>query len=644
MPNPDLISIINRRNTISTTHSIKSYRVLARQYRPQKFEDLIGQEAIVKTIENAFRTGRIAHAFMLTGVRGVGKTTLARLLARALNYQISDKQEKPGFIFDQLGMHCKAIMNSNHIDVLEMDAASRTGVNDIREILDSIQYAPVTARYKVYIIDEVHMLSISAFNALLKTLEEPPEHVKFIFATTEVRKIPVTVLSRCQRFDLKRIETPVLADYLSRIAEKEGIKIEKSALTLIARAADGSVRDGLSLLDQAFVQTISSEMISALMIEEMLGFADNVQLAILLEQAANIEQASQMIKKLSEFYKNGADPELVLKDLLSLCHYTTKLKALKEISFYDYGKEVHDILAKLALQLSMAQLTHIWQVLMKTQQQIRFAPNAMHALEMALLQIGIALSLPPPEKIKTLLNQHSQKSESAEINGEVGIKPSTISENKTSSQFKEQSEETSMFSDKEKPDPKLFIQGNPSTDQTLHQNELNQNNKKEIQPSEKQQDTLDPSQSSNQLSQSQQFSTFSKIIEYAETCREISLKSDLERFVRPVHVSKGKLGFSLEKGAPSCLVQTLSQKLQEWTGYPWLVTIETEKLGEQTFYQKKKQKKEQKIQMVKQNVLIKKAFELFEACNIISINQMKTDHPSDNQTEKNVSKTSVKGL
>ena len=260
------------------------YQVLARKYRPKLFSDLIGQEAMVRTLRNAFETGRIAHAFMLTGVRGVGKTTTARLLARAFNYEGAD-HDGPSLKLDPPGEHCKAIMESRHPDVLELDAASRTGVADMRDLLDGVRYSPQAARYKVYIIDEVHMLSTASFNALLKTLEEPPPHVKFIFATTEIRKVPVTVLSRCQRFDLKRLETAELAAHLAKIAAREGAKISEEGITLIARAAEGSVRDGLSILDQAIVQGLDGGEISGEAVRDMLGLGDRLRLLDVFEYA-----------------------------------------------------------------------------------------------------------------------------------------------------------------------------------------------------------------------------------------------------------------------------------------------------------------------------------------------------------------------
>ena len=303
-----------------------AYTVLARKYRPLTFEDLIGQEAMVRTLTNAFSSGRIAHAFMLTGVRGVGKTTTARLLARALNNE-SDTIDRPSLALTATGRHDAAIMEGRHMDVMEMDAASHTGVSDIRDILDSVRYGPVEARYKVYVLDEVHMLSTQAFNALLKTLEEPPPHAKFIFATTEIRKVPVTILSRCQRFDLRRVEPEILSGHLARVANKEGMKIDSEALALIARAAEGSVRDGLSLLDQALVQAEGGQMVKAEVVRDMLGLADRTQTIGLFESlmGGRTPEALEMFRQLYGF---GADPTQVVNDLLEHCHAASVSKML----------------------------------------------------------------------------------------------------------------------------------------------------------------------------------------------------------------------------------------------------------------------------------------------------------------------------
>ena len=376
------------------------YVVLARKYRPKTFEDLIGQEAMVRTIANSFALGRIPHATMLTGVRGVGKTTTARLLARALNYKRGDI-DHPSIELDPPGEHCQAIMESRHPDVFEMDAASRTGINDIREILDSVRYAPVMARYKIYIIDEVHMLSTQAFNGLLKTLEEPPPHVKFMFATTEIRKVPVTVLSRCQRFDLKRIDSERLATHLGNICAKEGVKVDADGLALIARAAEGSARDGLSLLDQALVQKPGAN-VTAADVREMLGLADRGRVLDLFE-AIGRGDAKTAISEARSQYDSGADPTLILRDLLDIGHEAARAQALgaeaKIIGGADWVARVRG----LAASLSPAQLSRLWQMLLKALEEAGKAPDPIAAVEMAMVRLCAAQSLPPPEDAARML-------------------------------------------------------------------------------------------------------------------------------------------------------------------------------------------------------------------------------------------------
>ena len=303
-----------------------AYTVIARKYRPRTFDDLYGQEAMVRTLRNAFASGRIAHAFMLTGVRGVGKTTTARLLARALNYE-TDTVHEPNLDLTEEGRHCRAIIEGRHMDVLELDAASRTGVADMRELLDGVRYSPVEARYKVYIIDEVHMLSTGAFNALLKTLEEPPPHAKFIFATTEIRKVPVTILSRCQRFDLRRVEPDVIVQNLEMIAGKEGARVEAEGMLLIARAAEGSMRDAQSMLDQAIVQAESGQTVTAASIRDMLGLADRAQTITLFEQVMRGE-AGPAVETFRTLYNFGAEPGQVMLDLMDHTHGASVAKAI----------------------------------------------------------------------------------------------------------------------------------------------------------------------------------------------------------------------------------------------------------------------------------------------------------------------------
>ena len=372
-----------------------AYQVLARKYRPRTFEDLIGQEAMVRTLTNAFATGRIAHAFMLTGVRGVGKTTTARLLARALNNE-TDVIDKPSLSLTAHGRHDAAIMAGQHMDVMEMDAASHTGVNDIRDILESVRYAPVEARYKVYVLDEVHMLSTQAFNALLKTLEEPPPHAKFIFATTEIRKVPVTILSRCQRFDLRRVEPEILVEHLGRIADREGMKIETDALALISRAAEGSVRDGLSLLDQALVQAERGETVKTETVRDMLGLADRTQ-TIALFESVMAGRTPEALESFRTLYGFGADPVQVTNDLLEHCHAASVAKMLGPNATRLPNDQAQK-LAALGAAIPAATLSRTWQMLLKALDEVRRAPNPADAVEMAIVRLAYAADLPGPEE------------------------------------------------------------------------------------------------------------------------------------------------------------------------------------------------------------------------------------------------------
>jgi len=377
------------------------YQVLARKYRPRRFEDLIGQEAMVRTLTNAFETDRIAHAFMLTGVRGIGKTTTARLLARALNYT-SDDHDGPSVRLEPPGVHCQAIMESRHPDVLELDAASRTGVADMRELLDGARYSPVSARYKVYIIDEVHMLSIAAFNALLKTLEEPPAHVKFIFATTEIRKVPVTVLSRCQRFDLKRLDTAGLATHLGRVAAAEGAGVSEDALALIARAAEGSVRDGLSILDQAIVQSPEGTGVSGAQVRDMLGLGDRGRLLDVFEQAVSGD-GKAVLSELDDQLRAGADPLILLKDLLDIVADLSALRAAGEDYLPAAPGDWIARLRGLGARLSPAEATRAWQVLLQGYRDTQTAPDPAVALKMVLLRLVAAAGLPSPEEAARMI-------------------------------------------------------------------------------------------------------------------------------------------------------------------------------------------------------------------------------------------------
>ena len=373
----------------------EAYTVLARKYRPRTFEDLIGQEAMVRTLTNAFATGRIAHAFMLTGVRGVGKTTTARLLARALNNQ-TDEIDRPSLALTDQGRHDASIMAGQHMDVVEMDAASHTGIDGIRDIIESVRYAPVEARYKVYVLDEVHMLSNQAFNALLKTLEEPPPHAKFIFATTEIRKVPVTILSRCQRFDLRRVEPEVLVEHLARIAGKEGMTVEADALALIARAAEGSVRDGLSLLDQALVQGERGEPVRTDTVRDMLGLADRSQTIALFEQVMG-GRTPEALETFRTLYGYGADPVQITNDLLEHCHAASVAKMLGP-NATRLPNDQAKALAAMGAAISAGTLSRTWQMLLKALDEVRRAPSPADAVEMAIVRLAYAADLPGPEE------------------------------------------------------------------------------------------------------------------------------------------------------------------------------------------------------------------------------------------------------
>ncbi|MBM3609100.1 MAG: DNA polymerase III subunit gamma/tau, partial [Alphaproteobacteria bacterium] len=385
--------------------AVTPYRVLARKYRPSSFEDLIGQEAMVRTLRNAFALDRIHQAYLLTGVRGVGKTTTARILARAFNYELPAKDghpavTRPTIDMRESGVHCQAIIESRHVDVIEMDAASHTGVDDVREIIEGSRYRPVMARCKVYIIDEVHMLSKSAFNALLKTLEEPPDNVKFLFATTEIEKVPVTVRSRCQRFDLRRVEADVLIDHLAKICAAENVAVERDALALVARAAEGSVRDALSLLDQVIAHGASSEhdgAISAETIRQMLGAGDRTRIIDMFEAVMKGEIAIA-IGVMKELYDSGADPLLALSDLAEFVHFVTRQKVAPASSF-DASITQEERLrgAAFAGELSVPVLTRAWQIIAKGINDVKDSPRPLAAADMVLVRLAYASSLPSPE-------------------------------------------------------------------------------------------------------------------------------------------------------------------------------------------------------------------------------------------------------
>jgi len=394
------------------------YRVLARKYRPQTFSELIGQDAMVKTLANAIERGRIAHAFLLTGVRGVGKTSTARLIAKALNCIGPDGQGGPTINPCNICEPCRAISEGRHIDVIEMDAASHTGIDDIREIIDAVRYASVSARYKIYIIDEVHMLSKAAFNALLKTLEEPPEHVKFLFATTEVNKVPVTVLSRCQRFDLRRIPAEKLAAHFSDVSNAEGVEIEPEALGMIARAAEGSARDGLSILDQAIAHGAGA--VTAGQVRDMLGLADRGRIRRLL-QLVLTGDAGAALAELDEAHELGIDPTQLLRGLMESLHAATRAKAGASSDALQSAEE-RESAAEMAKALGWGTIHRLWQMLLKGLQDVEVAPDPREAAEMALLRLIHAADMPDPASLLAKLSGESAPAISVSV---PGSKPSS---------------------------------------------------------------------------------------------------------------------------------------------------------------------------------------------------------------------------
>ena len=519
----------------------KPYRVLARKYRPSSFDDLIGQEAMVRTVSNAFETGRIPQAWILTGVRGVGKTTTARILARALNYEKPDGSVKgPTIHMPDLGVHCQAIMESRHMDVLEMDAASHTGVDDVRQINDSVRYAPASARYKVYIIDEVHMLSTAAFNAFLKTLEEPPEHAKFVFATTEIRKVPVTVLSRCQRFDLRRVEADVLMGHLSNIAKKEGVEVEPEALGIIARAAEGSVRDSLSLFDQAIAH--AAGLVRADAVRQMLGLADRTRVIDLFEHLARGDIASAFGEFRAQ-YDVGADPVVVLSDLAEFVNFVTRVKIVPATADNVAFGETERVRAReFAAKLSMRVLSRMWQMLLKGITEVQTATRPAAAAEMVLVRIAYVADLPTPDEAIRMLDQNGGGSQIAS----GGAAPSRAAPAAPVSSMSAASPmRTPCFAPVRRGSVRAAANGGavgrrPSPRPCCG------------------------------------ITSFPQLVALAGEKRDILTKAALESDMRLVRFEDGRLEVALERNAARGLVNDLSRKLEQWTGRRWTVIVSNE--------------------------------------------------------------------
>ncbi len=536
------------------------YRVLARKYRPKDFSDLmVGQEPMVRTLTNAFETGRIAQAYMLTGVRGVGKTTTARILARALNYK-TPEIDKPTIDLRVPGEHCQAIMEGRHVDVIEMDAASHTGIDDIREIIEQVRYRPVSARYKVYIIDEVHMLSTQAFNGLLKTLEEPPEHVKFIFATTEIRKVPITVLSRCQRFDLRRISAADLVGLFTAIASKEGFEAEPQALSMIARAAEGSARDGLSLLDQAIAH--GSGRVEADAVRGMLGLADRARIVDLFQYIIKGDVAAA----LSEFnaqYEAGANPVVVLNDLADFTHLVTRMKYVPDASEDPSLSEVERLRGtEFADSVAVSTLSRIWQMLLKGIPETENASRPAGAAEMVLIRLSHAANLPAPEDAARRLEELANGAGAMPTGGSAGGggnghgggaraygSTQAVASAQTSPQMQSAPQPTAMLRAVPDSRPQDMQVAAPRTEERPEPKV----------PVKSVQDIAD----------------------LAQKNRDPVIRAKVRNFVRLVKIEPGRLDMRLGEGAPGSLPGELGVKLKEWTGIHWIISLSKDE-GEPT--------------------------------------------------------------
>lgn len=559
---------------MSDASAPENYRVLARKYRPADFDSLIGQEAMVRTLSNAIDTGRLAHAFILTGVRGVGKTTTARIIAKALNCTSAD-----GPTINPCGTcdNCTSIAESRHVDVLEMDAASRTGVDDIREIIESVRYAPVSARFKIYIIDEVHMLSKSAFNALLKTLEEPPEHVKFIFATTEIRKLPVTVLSRCQRFDLKRVEAEVLVAHLDRLVKAEDCSAEEAALALIARAAEGSVRDSLSLLDQAIAHGAGS--VTEDQVRGMLGLADRAQVLDLFEQIMKGEIA-EALATLRTQYDSGADPVVVINDLLEVSHWLTRLKVTPDTGIDTLVSEAEkEQGGKMASELSMPHLTRAWQMLMKGLGEVRVAPSAIAAAEMVLIRMAYASGLPSPADLVKKI-QNAPAATTAPVQTATGGTPAAP----TGSAPTQQAPTAQRSADV------VALRAEPPGDHPKHPMPV----------------------------------SFEKMVALFQAEKEGILATVLTDHVRLVDYKPGVFTITTTGRTPNDFVMRAKQCLKAWTGTDWMISIDQQAEGSTTLKEQHAARDQKRREETLDDPNVKALLDVFPEARLLAVRDRRT--------------------
>ncbi|MCI5048970.1 MAG: DNA polymerase III subunit gamma/tau [Rickettsiales bacterium] len=588
--------------------SDSAYRVLARKYRPQRFDDLIGQEVLVRTLTNAFASGRIAHAFLLTGIRGIGKTTTARIIARGLNCIGPDGMG--GATTDPCGEcpNCQMILDDRHVDVIEMDAASRTGIDDIRDIIETVHYAPTSARYKIYIIDEVHMLSKNAFNALLKTLEEPPAHVKFIFATTELRKIPITIVSRCQRFDLRRLDVEMLANHLGNICAQESVDVEADALQLVATAAEGSVRDALSLLDQAIAMGTDaggSVKVGEEMIRDMLGMADKSRSFALLEHIFK-GQAQEAITILRDAYDRGSDPLLMLQDLLEITHYLTRIRLAPDLADNVKYSDIEQQKAKTMVeQLGMAALTRGWQMLLKGIEEVKQAPQPLAAAEMIVVRLTHGANLPSPEEIIQQI-QSGQITAPSGASGNGGAPASSGGGSSASV--------TSAVS-------QSAVGSAPMSGATNHATtgNLALATQAEVMP-------LETPQAQEEPQEALVLETMQDVLKaFAD---EPLLYSHLFNDVRPVSLKPGHLAIRPTGHLSADFAARIKRVLSEKTGRDWVVAFSEEE-GEPSLREQEMIEQKQREAYVSAHPSVQKVMTLFPGAEVVKVEAIKEDDEGD---------------
>lgn len=560
------------------------YLVLARKYRPLSFESLIGQDAMVQTLGNAFKSNRIHHAYILTGVRGVGKTTTARILARAFNYVDDKGNAGPTLDLTTEGEHCRAIIEGRHVDVVEMDAASNTGIDNIREIIDSVKYGPASAPYKVYIIDEVHMLSTAAFNGLLKTLEEPPPYVKFIFATTEIRKVPVTILSRCQRFDLRRITPEVMTEYLLKLLGEEKIEAEEEALSMIVRAGEGSARDCLSLLDQAIAH--GDGKVTAATVQAMLGLADRAAMIDLFETLMQGDIATAL-NGARNLYDAGADPQTIISDLADLTHLVTRLKVVPAAAddkslTPDERKRVPELADKLGMRF----LTRAWQMLTKGLNEVAQA-GSIEAAEMVLIRLAYAADLPTPDELIEKLSNQPNPPAAPPPTRQMDQRPPASQTNANGAN----NNGPGPAGAAQATAPQPVSNPDPAPQATAHPNPQN----------------------------------YAELVALAGTQRDLIVKHALETDLRPVSFELGRIEVALTEKANPSIIATLSARLKTWTGRTWLVMVSNKETTTPTLREQRDAVVQERFDVAHDDPLVQAVMETFPGARIVNVTVREDD-------------------